>query len=371
MTRQARKQHIAWLLGSLFFVASCTRQTKMIALSPDPIAAQEQKKKPEPTVGSTVDRIVAVVGDMPILLSQVDKRVRQYLLQQGELTLADASLENPRVRSQVPEMRKKIAEEMIVVRLAQLGIADKEKMFEGYHITPTAASVDLAMAQQRDTAAQAKGKKALSDEEYLELLKTAGFENIGEYRAELREQITLYIYKSVLTQQSSVSDKQIAAYRKETGEKKRQVRLAQLSIRTSADPVGQRILKENLQQVVKALQQGSHITDISSQLFPAGQVSVARDDTDWLDVGELREDFRKVVLTMSQGEVRQISDDATEWHVIQLLGRRKTQTMRPGEENTTLTDEQIRQKLKSEAGEKSFRAWIEEQKRIRNVDIRL
>ncbi len=159
----------------------------LLALAPAPLFAQRPGAAPDPAPAAAdtgapagpqlVDRVVAVVGNQPILLSDVQERI--YIQQaQGLLQLPPDSADRV-------ALRRQILQTMI----------DDEVLYQAARRDTSISVSDADVLNQVNQQAQQVRDQFPSDAAFQASIKAAHFETVDDWRQFLTEQQRRYLYQ--------------------------------------------------------------------------------------------------------------------------------------------------------------------------------
>lgn len=291
-----------------------------------------------------LERVVAVVDDEPIFLSELRRRATPFI---------------PRLAQFPPEQRGEALEELY--RQLLEGLIDEElvrKAARDLDVRVTNGDVQRALDNVRN-------QNGLTEEEFWEALRGQGYTR-ASYRSDLRSQL---LRLKVLNQRVRT-----------------RVNITEADVRRRYDQRlrnANRELRFEASQIFFALPTGATATELRSIRELAAEVAASATDEEtfaelaeeygggslgWLRQGDLPERLETVLLALQPGEVSEPVRSIRGFHVFLLHGReRGGEGIPPFDE----VKEQIFQQMMSTAMERQERLFIQELRREAIIDVRL
>jgi peptidyl-prolyl cis-trans isomerase SurA len=287
-----------------------------------------------------VDRIVAIVNEDIITLSELDETVELYAMQVRN------SLHGAREEEKVlSKLREDILNRMIDEKLA-----DQESQRVGVSVEES--EIDQRMAQM--AVQQSMSKEALN-----EALEAEGF-TWEEYRNRLREQmLRMKLINMEVKSKIAITEKEIEDYyekHKETFQKEKKYRLRMILVKVpssgGAHEMGAALKK--MEAVVEQFEKGVAFKELARRYSEAG---TAKDggDLGFFALDELSSEFRETVRGMKEGEISPILQTPLGYQVV-MLEQIKTEAGKPLEDAKL----QIQEKLYNEMVEEKYNTWLTE-----------
>ena len=297
-----------------------------------------------------VERVVAIVGERPILLSDLRQRARPFLVQ-----IAQSAPNATQKAAQESQTLKEVLQRMVDERLEE-GAADKAK------IQISADEIDAAVA---NVAAQAKitpkellaevGRRGLSEQDYRDELKRQLLEGkLVQLRLRGRVRIT-------------EEDAQAAyqRYLRELGsEAPVDLRLLALRINPAAGPREVDVRQTLGQEIADKVRRGEDFCKMVAQYSDDDETKSRCGSRGPQPMANLVPELQEVVRTLKPGEVAgpiRFGNEAV--IVLQLLGRSQP----PSYEAVR---DAMYAKATNDALDKQKKAWLAELRRGSYVDVR-
>lgn len=300
--------------------------------------------------GTVVDRVVAVVNDEVILLSEVDQMAGPTYREPVDLSTLEG-------RRKFDAHRRKVLDSLIEKQL----IAQKAKEMK----------IQVTMDEVRRAVEEVKKNNGLDDAQFKEALRQQGFSMDG-YQKQLRQQLLeLKVINQEVRSRISIADEEVRAHyaqsaRQSAGDES-QIHLRQIFLAlpkgASADAVEARS-----KQALSLVEQVRTGVDFAALARKQGEDPLSRSggDLGWIARGDLPDQLREVVASMEPGDVRGPVRSDRGLHVIQLVEKKEGGGAKPYEE----VKEQLRQQLYQQQVEKGIGSWTKELRRKAHVDVR-
>ncbi len=276
-----------------------------------------------------VDRVAAVVDEVPILLSEVVQRASPEvarMIAEGTETAEAAHRRDDMLRASLQVL---IDEQLLQEQLkdASAEIADDQL---------DAAINDVK--RQNNIPDDAAFEKALEQEGM----------TVATYRSQLKRELEKRKLLSIkVHSQAKVTDEELhAAYEREYvatgGEEEVHARHILLSVKKDATPAEVAAMKQRAQEIVQRLRAGADFAALARSLSDGPSASLGG-DLGYFKRGVMVSDFENVAFALKPNEISDPVRTQYGWHVIQVLERRKA----PATPFETVK-EALRQKLQKE-----------------------
>lgn len=256
---------------------------------------------PAASADQPLDRIVAVVNDEVILQSQLNDAVRsvqqQYASHPEQLPPADV-------------LQKQVLDRLILMHL-QIQKAQDQSI----HVSE--ADIDQAVQ------GVAEQNKITPDQLRAELQRTGA--SYAEFRTQLGDQITVQrLHDSVVHDSVSVSDSEIDNLLNSPAYKAGEVHLShiQISIPSGADAAVIKASREKAEKALAAIKGGM---DFNAAAIRYSDASDALDggDLGWRRMDDIPPAFADTIGAMKPGDVSEILQGPTGFHILKLVDQRK------------------------------------------------
>nr|HID58424.1 hypothetical protein [Desulfobacterales bacterium] len=252
----------------------------------------------------TVDRIVAIVNDDIITLSELNEAVELYLKQRPE---SYASVQGNE------EILFKIRNE-ILNRLIDQKLAQQEVDKKGIKIQDD--EVDSAIER-------IKNEYFLTDEEFKKILERSGIP-FKEYREQTRKQllrmklINLEVKSKIVITEQEIRD----YYEKHQDEYEGNTRYHLLGILFKVQLDNKSIEEENaiygkVEKILQELKAGASFEDVI-QRYSNGKIPIHGGDLGFFTLQELTPELKKVVQVMKEGEISPVLKTSQGYQVVKL-----------------------------------------------------
>jgi len=305
-----------------------------------------------PARASIVERIVAVVGERPILLSDLRKRAKPFLSRiygsaRGAAEIAAAET----------QMFKELLNRMIDDRLEEQS-ADKAR------ISVTLDEVDNAI---RNIAAQAK----IEPKELIGEAKKQGLTE-QDYRDELRRQVLegKLVQLRVRGRVKVSEEDGKAVYARWMRENGAQVDVRILAMRTSPTPAVQQARKLLAEEIVGRARAGEDFCKLVTQYSDDSQTNAACGSRGMLSTENLVKEVQVAIRTLKKGETTDVIPYAPDGHNVDALLIVQVHTP-PKVPTYDEMKDQMMDRAFGEAMERQRKLWLADLRRGVYVDVRL
>lgn len=292
---------------------------------------------------AVVERIVAVVNDDIVLLSEVEDRLR--------FMVAENPAQNP------DKLRKGVLDGLIDERLiAQEAVTLKLEVDR--------MEVDRAVDE-------IKRQNKITQAELEEALRAQGMTMSG-YREDLRNQILrLKVLNLQVRSRVSVSDEDVRkAYEQNLRTTGTDVKVRVRQILVAIPPDSPRTVRDTrrAQAIVlgERVRAGEDLGELAKQVSDDPSTRAEGGDLGYVERSALPPEVGEVVFAMKVGEVRGPIYSDLGAHIVQVLDRKASEA-RPFEE----VKEELRRQIHGQEVEKQTRLWLVDVRRRAHVDDRL
>lgn len=305
---------------------------------------------PAPGSGALVDRIIAVVNDDIITLSELENAFRPYRAR------IDATYGGPDKEKVIADGRAMILNTMIDGRLIEQWSKKAGIVVKDDEITGTIR--DLLR------------RRNMSMEEFTRLLERDG-SSLDAYRQDMKQQMTrIRLLRRELKSKIIVGDDEIGEeYIKRRGEYEgtEAVRIKQILVPVprNADGAARAGLEADAARIRQRLIQGEPFDLLAAQ-FSQGPAAAAGGDIGFVEKGTLLPEVDAVAFRLAKDEISEVIVSPVGLHIIQVLDRRGA-----GVKSIGMIREEIKARLEEEKMEKSYEEWIAELRKKSHIEIRL
>lgn len=298
----------------------------------------------------TVDRIVAVVNDEVVTLSELNINVDNYM-KRYEKTGQGPDRANIEQQVRRGILREMIDEKLIEQKAKKLGIAATDK------------DVDEVMQEMLS-------KKNLSMQEMQDAIASTG-ETFEDYKNDLRQHLTRRnLLAREIKRRVTVSDEEIGNYYREHRkdyEGKAAVRIKQILIIVPKDSDAE--TKEKLRvragEILLRLKSGVSF-DLMAAQVSQGPAAQTGGDLGFVEKGLMLPEVDRVAFSLGVGEMSDVIESAIGFHIITIVDKRGE-----GIKSFESVKEEIVEKIGKEKVEKKFEEWIREERTKAHIEIKL
>jgi peptidyl-prolyl cis-trans isomerase SurA len=296
------------------------------------------------------DRIVAVVNNEAITLSELDEAVEAFL--------------NVVTRSQPSVKREDIIEE---ARKASLN-----KLIDGVLLKQEASRLKIVISDQEisRTMNDMLVRRNISFDEFSESLEKEGM-TLDDYKKEISQYLlTRKIVEKTIRYKIAVSDEEIGDYygnHRNQYEGKEANRVQQILIvkPKGADQETVSALREKAETILKRLIEGEPFEALAVQ-YSQGPAAKAGGDLGFLEKGMMYPEVDEEVFRLQKGEMGGVVESPIGFHIIKVLDKRGA-GVKPIEE----VREEIMGRISEEKIEEKFQEWFKRLREKSHIDIRL
>lgn len=291
-----------------------------------------------------IDRVVAVVNDSPITLSELNSALA---------AMGGIKPDMKEERQKIIEMRSKVLDQLIEKKLveqeaAKVGITISEK------------EVDNAIED-------VKKQNNLGQEELLRALAGMGL-TYKEYREQLKEQIRQVKFMNrEFRSNVKISKEDVEAYYKQnlnkfSGRPMHRLRI----ISFPATDQNKRKDVEKLANDVLAMAKEGQSFEKLAREYSRGPNAKEGGDLGYVKAGEMDEAIEKIAAQLKIGEMSEVIVAARGVHIIQLVDRRAAEP-KPLEE----VENEIRNIIFQKIMDERYKLWIEEMMKKAYIEVKL
>ena len=279
-------------------------------------------QQPDTSAGGTipVDRIIAVVGDRPIMRSQLDEQFFQLI--------ASLGVTGPKSADDSTKLRRQIVEDMV----------DDELMVQ-QALKDTALKVtDTEVAEQVERTMRDIRTKYPNDFEFQKELRAAGFSTLDEYRRFMADQTRRDMLRARLTDELKAkgtlkpvqpTEQEMLAFFDEQkgqfGKRPATISFKQLVIVPQAREGAKAQSKALADSIVRELRKGGDFATAAKRFSQDPGSREQGGDLGWTRRGMFVPEFEKVAFSLKPGQISDPVESSFGYHIIQL------QRQQPGE----------------------------------------
>ncbi|MCX5827641.1 MAG: peptidylprolyl isomerase [Deltaproteobacteria bacterium] len=303
-----------------------------------------------PVSGEVVDRIVAIVNDDVITLSELNNTFDPYM-KRIEASLAGKDKEKVVAEGRTTILNRMIDNKLIEQEAKKSGIIIKD---------------DEVMGVIRDML---KSRK-MQMPDLLQALAKDGM-TFDTYKQELKEQLQRQqLVRREIRSKLVVTDDEIGEYyrqHRDEYEGKEAIRIKQilLPVPVGTDPAIRERARELAESILKRIKNGEPFEALAAQ-FSQGPAVAAGGDIGFVEKGHMLPEVEKVALNLDIGGVSPVVDSPQGFYIIQVVDKRGS-----GLKPITEVRQEIQMKLEEEKAAKKFDQWVIELRSKSLVDIKL
>jgi peptidyl-prolyl cis-trans isomerase SurA len=305
-----------------------------------------------PAIGlsNVVDRIVAVVNDDIITLSELENTFQPY-----EKRIIE-TYKGPDRDKVIVDNRNMIFYRMIDNRLIQQ--------------LSTKAGIVVKDQEIMDTIKDLLHRKNMPMSEFVKTLEREGT-SLAAYRQDMKDQMTrMRLLRRELKAKMVVSDEEIGenyVKHRHEYEGKEAVRIKQILILLprDADPALQSKLQADAERIHKQLIDGESF-DLLAARFSQGPSAATGGDIGFLEKGMMLPEVDAVAFRLEKDEISKVIISEVGFHIIKVMDRRGAGT-KPIEAIRV----EIKAKLEEEKMEKGYEEWIVDLRKRSHIEIKL
>jgi peptidyl-prolyl cis-trans isomerase SurA len=303
-----------------------------------------------PVSGEVVDRIVAIVNDDVITLSELNTTFEPYM-KRIEANLTGKDKEKTIAEGRTAILNRMIDNKLIEQEARKSGIVVKDEEIMGV---------------VRDML---KSRK-MQMPELLQALDKDGMTFDG-YKQELKEQLQRQqLVRREIRAKIVVTDDEIGDYyrqHRDEYEGKEAIRIKQilLPVPIGTDPAIRERARELAESILKKIKNGDPFEALAAQ-YSQGPATAAGGDIGFVEKGHMLPEVEKVALTLGIGDVSPVIESSQGFYIIQVVDKRGA-----GLKPIIEVRQEIQRKLEDEKAAKRFDQWIADLRSKSLVDIKL
>ena len=303
-----------------------------------------------PVSGEVADRIIAIVNDDVITLSELNATFDPYL-KRIEARLTGKDRDRVVAEGKTAILNKMIDNKLIEQEAKKSGIVIKD---------------DDVMGVIRDML---KNKK-MQMSDLLQALDKDGMTFNG-YKQDVKEQLQRQqLVRREIRAKIVVTDEEIGEYyrqHRDEYEGKEAIRIKQILIPIPAgvDPAIRERGRELAASILKRIKDGEPFEALVAQ-YSQGPAVAAGGDIGYVERGFMLPEMEKVALSLEAGEVGPVIESTQGFYIIQVVDKRGA-----GLKPITEVRQEIQMKLEDEKAAKKFDQWVAELRNKSLVEIKL
>ena len=297
-----------------------------------------------------VDRIVAVVNDEVITLSELNNAFEPY---QERVT---ANVQGPDREKALGETKTTLLNRMIDNLLME-----QESRKTG--ITVRNEEVTEAIDDMQK-------QRKISPDEFRKAMQREGI-TLDAYRNDIRDQLMrMKLIRRDIKSKVAVTDEEIGEYyrkHREDYEGKEAVRIRQilLLLPKEENPAAKEKLRADADAIHKRLLNGEPFELLAAK-FSQGPAAAEGGDIGYIEKGMIHAEVEDAAFLLPLNQISGVIESSVGFHIIQVVDRRGA-----GVKAIENVREEIREKIDREKMEKKFGEWLEELRKKSHIEIKL
>lgn len=303
-----------------------------------------------PAVARVVDRIVAVVNNEPILLSEVDALCK-YALEQVPATLPlDEAVERKR------EIRRQTLDTLIDERLMDQQVREQR--------------IEVKDEEVEKYLNMIKSENNLTDEQFALALQQEGL-TLAEFKQKQRDRIEKQkLMGREIQSKLRVSEKEVEQYYREhykqgAGAQKVKASHILFSVPVGTEPEQEEAVRAKAEKVLAEIRAGKDFAELAKKYSDDPSAALGG-DLGWFRRGDMVAAFEKVAFGLKVGSVSDLVRTRFGYHIIKVTDKAEDQP--PGLDKVSL---EIRKRLIKDLERRLVRGWLDDLRRRSFIDIKL
>ena len=296
------------------------------------------------------DRIVAVVNDEVITLSELNTAVEPY---QERFT----------ANYQGSDREKALGETKLTLlnRMIDNLLMEQESRKTG--ITVRSEEVTEAINDMQK-------QRKISPDEFLKAMQREGI-ILDAYRRDIQDQLVrLKLIRRDIKSRVAVTDEEIGEYyrkHREDYDGKEAVRIRQilLLLPKEENPAAKEKLRADADAIHKRLLNGEPFEQLSAK-FSQGPAAAEGGDIGYIEKGMIHSEVEDAAFSLPLNQISGVIESPVGFHIIQVVDRRGA-----GLKAIETVREEIREKIDREKMEKKFGEWMVELRKKSHIEIKL
>lgn len=299
------------------------------------------------SANTLLDRIVAVVNDEIILLSELSEQTEQALmeLRQRQIAAPDQAA-----------LRERVLDNMIMQTLQQ----ERAKQ-RGLRVSDDEVNAQLLEMAEANSLTLVQLREVLNRE------MPDGFARI---RDQISEQILIQKLREVeVISQIHVTEEEVNHFiqRRQLQQTNIEFNMAHILITRPDSPTSeQRTEIENkVKDIHQRLQRGEDFAQLAVR-YSEGSQALNGGDLGWLDFDQIPSFFAEIIETMQPGEISKIIESPSGYHILKLIDTRSS-----GQQNGVTLEQEAIQTIRMRKANETFDLWMRRLRDEAFVEIRL
>lgn len=296
------------------------------------------------------DRIVAVVNDEVVTLSELNNAFEPYLAK-FEASYRGTEREKARAETKL----------MLLNRMIDGMLMEQESRKTG---------IVVGNDELEDAIADIRKQRNFSPEDLRKALERDGI-TTDDFRKDIRNQLMrMKLIRRDIKSRVAVTDEEIGEYylkHRHDYEGKESVRVKQilLPLPKEADPAAKEKLREEAEAIQKRLQGGESF-DLLSARYSRGPEAASGGDIGYIERGVIHSEVEDAAFSLPLNQISGVIESSVGFHIVQVIDRRGAGLKAIGS-----VREEIREKIDREKMEKKYGEWIGELRKKSHIEIKL
>jgi peptidyl-prolyl cis-trans isomerase SurA len=296
------------------------------------------------------DRIVAVVNDEVITLSELNSALEPYQAK-IEASYTGVGREKALTEARMTLLNRMIENMLMEQQARKAGIVIQDQEVTG-------VIKDLLE------------RKKLSQDDLRKMLEREGTTMEAYKKGVIDQLVRIRLVQREIKSQVAVSDEEIGEYyrkHREDYEGKDTVRIKQilLPLPKEADPAVKEKLRMDIEAIHERLLAGEPFELLSAK-YSQGSAAAKGGDIGYIEKGMILHEVEEVAFGLPLNQISDIIESPIGFHIIQVIDRRGG-----GFKAIESVREEIREKIDQEKMEKKFGAWLVELRKRSHIEIKL
>jgi len=296
------------------------------------------------------DRIVAVVNDEVITLSELNNAFEPYL-------------ERFTANYQGPDREKALGETKTALlnRMIDNLLMEQESRKTG---------VTVRNEEVTDAINDMQKQRKISPEEFLKAMQREGI-TLDAYRKDIRDQLVrLKLIRRDIKSKVAVTEEEIGEYYRKhredyDGNEAVRIRQILLLLPKEENPAVKEKLRADADAIHKRLLNGEPFEPLSAK-FSQGPAAAEGGDIGYIEKGMIHSEVEDAAFSLPLNQISGVIESSVGFHIVQVVDRRGA-----GIKAIENVREEIREKIDREKMEKKFGEWLVELRKKSHIEIKL
>ena len=256
-----------------------------------------------PCQAELVDRIVAIVNDEVITLSELDAAVSPYTSQ-----IQTAAYSPEEKQEMLFQVRRDILDRMIDRKLTE----QKGKAL-GVSVSESEVDQRIERIKEEEFLTEEALRKALADEGY----------TLEEYRKRIKSQLLgIKLINREVKSKVAITEDEIRAYYEDhgsayTGQKKYHLRTILVRVNSWENRAAKTAAQDKIETIATKLRAGVPFEDLARR-YSEDITAESGGDIGWFSIGELTKELRETVRWMEEGQVSPVLETEQGYQILKL-----------------------------------------------------